>query len=405
MTSVLLRWSKLSPVMCTALIATVLWTPPIALVEAAPYLPTDDRTVLERLPSKPLTAAHREIQALRRSVTENPRDEQAAAALARRYVALARENGDPRHLGHAQAVLAPWWEDAQASPTLLVLRATIKQSLHNFDDALCDLDRALAQQPHQAQAHLTRATILRVQGRYEEAQASCRALSRTTSSSLVMTCLSDLAGLTGRATPSYLLLAQYARTARMSVPERTGMLVVLAEMAARVGRPAEAEGHFQEAVRLGTPDLYLLGAYADFLLDQQRAEDVLRLLSGVIQSDGLLLRAALAQQALASPHTRGLTALLEARFAASRQRGDRLHLREEARFALSLLGQPHTALGLAQANWTVQREPWDARILLESALAAQNAAAAKPVLEWMRTTKIEDATLSSLAERIKRLRS
>jgi hypothetical protein len=51
-------------------------------------------------------------------------------------------------------------------------------------------------------------------------------------------------------------------------------------------------------------------------------------------------------------------------------RGDRVHIREEARFTLHLLNDPKTALKFAEENWQVQKEPADIRILLESALAA-----------------------------------
>ena len=91
---------------------------------------------------------------------------------------------------------------------------------------------------------------------------------------------------------------------------------------------------------------------------------------------------------------------LRARFAASRQRGDSLHQGEEARFLLHLADQPQAALTLAQANWAVQREPRDARILLEAALAAGEPEAARPALDWMAQTGIEDVALTALAQRL-----
>jgi hypothetical protein len=75
------------------------------------------------------------------------------------------------------------------------------------------------------------------------------------------------------------------------------------------------------------------------------------------------------------------------RFEASRLRGDRVHVREEARFTLHLLNDPKKALQLAQENWQVQKEPADARILLESALAAQDAASIETMRDWLKKTK------------------
>ncbi len=77
-----------------------------------------------------------------------------------------------------------------------------------------------------------------------------------------------------------------------------------------------------------------------------------------------------------------------------------MHRREEARFQLALLHQPAPALALARVNWNVQREPADARILLEAALAAGRPAAADPVLAWIRTNSVQDIYLAGLANRL-----
>src|SRR5205823_8415508 len=81
--------------------------------------------------------------------------------------------GDPRFFGQAQAALAPWWKQPDPPPQALLLRATLKQSTHDFMGALTDLDRVLAANPRDGQALLTRATVLTVQGRYAEARADC----------------------------------------------------------------------------------------------------------------------------------------------------------------------------------------------------------------------------------------
>jgi hypothetical protein len=87
---------------------------------------------------------------------------------------------------------------------------------------------------------------------------------------------------------------------------------------------------------------------------------------------------------------------LEDRFAASRLRGDQVHLREEARFTLHLLDAPQEALKLARENWQVQKEPADLRILLEAALAAHDTAAVDLVRDWLRNSRLEDVQLQSL---------
>ncbi len=66
-------------------------------------------------------------------------------------------------------------------------------------------------------------------------------------------------------------------------------------MATRLGLSADAEEHFRAALALEGRDSYLLGAYADFLLDQKRPEEVIEILKGEDPVHDLLLRRALAQ--------------------------------------------------------------------------------------------------------------
>ena len=90
--------------------------------------------------------------------------------------------------------------------------------------------------------------------------------------------------------------------------------------------------------------------------------------------------------------------LLKARFAACAARGEVTHRREEARFTLALLHEPRRALSLAKANWAVQREPADARIVMEAAQGSAEPTACRPVLAWMKNNRIEDVHLALLAK-------
>jgi len=212
--------------------------------------------------------------------------------------------------------------------------------------------------------------------------------------------LSDLAGVTGQSAKSLELLRQVLADSALSGRERIWIATILAETASRTGAMREAEQSFSEAFKVGLKDQYLLSAYADFLLDQGRHRDVVSLLQSETRADGLLLRLTLAEQALKLPTFQKHTAELAARFAAARERGTTVHVREEARFTLALLHDAVRALPLAQANWNVQREPADARILLESALANGNRSAAQPVPDWLNRNHVEDFRLRQLAKQI-----
>jgi predicted Zn-dependent protease len=365
---------------------------------ATPYLPADDRVVLERLPEK-LDPALGELKRMRLALKADPSNLDIALRVARRSIEAARETGDPRFLGQAQAALAPWWAEADPPAAALLLRATVRQSQHDFAGALADLDRLLAARPGDGQALLTRATILTVQGRYADAQRDCARLMRLASGLVTTACLASASSLHGDAAGAYRGLTQALLSAGDAADAREWALTLAAEIAWRRGDATAAEVHFREALALDSRDGYLLGAYADFLLDRNRAREVLTLLAGGTRNDALLLRLALAEKVLPERHSEFAVhrQQLADRFAAARQRGDTLHLREEARFRLDIEDDPSAAVALALANWNVQREPADLRILAATARASGNGEAGRIVTAWLASTRIEDAAVLALA--------
>ncbi len=365
-------------------------------VWATPYIPQDENEVLEQLPST-INSSARELRSLRARLGQDPGNLPLATELTWRYIELGRSESDPRYFGYAQGVLQPWWHKQSPPAEVLLLRATIRQNRHEFALALRDLDQILARNPRDAQAWLTRATIQQVQGDYPAARESCLRLVQLADILVTSTCLGSVMSLSGQAAQGYEGLQRaLASSPTASRDIRLWSLTTLAEIALRLNKMQEAERVYQEAFALRQRDAYLLGSYADFLLDQDRPGEVTKLLEGENRTDGLLLRMALALQRLDPERAQGLIDTLNARFAASRARGENLHQGEEARFTLHLLGQPREAVRLAQRNWALQREPRDARILLEAALQADVPAAAQPVVEMIKNTGLEDPTLTSL---------
>ena len=388
-----------------------LWVPCILLcgipivVRSEPYLPRDGGEVLEKLRAVAFDPATHEIHELRSRLAAEPGNVALACRLARRCIERSRRDADPRFLGRAQSALAPWWNAATPPIEVLVLRATLKQSQHDFTNALADLDVATRIAPRNPQVWLTRATILMVLGQYAQARQACLPLAQLAPGLVALTALANLSSLNGGAeTACGLLQKTLAADVSASVDEKIWALTSLAEAEARLGQMAQAEADFKAALALGQHDPYLLGAYADVLLDQDRAAEVADLLKNETRADALLLRLALAESALAPTPAAfpAHVASLSAQFKAGHLRGDFVHQREEARFVLRLRHQPREALRLAQANWQVQREPADVRILLESALAAEDPTAAQPALDFMRTNHLEAVQLASLAEKINR---
>ena len=360
---------------------------------AVPFIPTDAKAIVETLRERPLDRSDIEFRVLRRQLRLAPASLPVALAVAQTAIEIARRDGDPRYLGYAESALAPWWVAARAPISVQLLKATLLQSVHRFDDALVELRRILESDPRNAQAWLLQASILQVQGRYAEAASSCERLAPLGAGLYGEACLAELGSLTGNAAVGHVRLTKLIVASRASV---NGWLhLVDAELEERQGEFAIAEREFRLALAL-SPDAYTKGAFADFLLDRGRPAEVVPLLVQDKRADPLLLRLTLAYQALGAADLADGRAALTARFAAARLRGDKVHLREEARFELHLLAQADEALGLALANWRVQREPADARILLEAAQAAHQPSAADSVRQFVRQSGLSDQRLAAL---------
>ena len=372
---------------------------------AAPYVPKDDSVVLEHLPVRPSDPVARELKQLRADLAANPRGRATAVRLAERYFALANAEGDPRYVGYAEAALKPWWDLPAPPLDALVMRAILKQYSHDFSGAMHDLAAATREDPENSRAWSWRAAIDMVQADYEAARKDCLALANIESDLYAVGCMAYLDGTTGKAASAYRTLsAALARETDISPGLKVWALTRLAEMSLRMGNAKQAEEHFRAAYFEPINDQFLLAAYADFLLDRGRPDEVIPLLVDWVRSDILLLRLALAEKALKRPKAGEHIEALKSRFDAAALRGDKLHQQEEARFNLYLLENRQKALALAQENWKLQREPRDARVLLEAALAMKDPGAAQGALDWLDRSGHEDPGLRATAQRLRALK-
>ncbi|WFP51932.1 hypothetical protein PL263_07835 [Methylomonas sp. EFPC3] len=370
---------------------------PAAWAEA--YLPADAGQVIETLPAR---GSHwLELRTLRQQVAAAPQALPPVLQLVRRYIELGRAEADPRYFGYAEAALQPWLLRPAADPEVLTLQATLLQNRHDFAPALALLERALAVRPRLAQAWLTRAAILEVQGDYAAAAGSCLPLAKTAAALVGAVCINSVLSLAGQSETAYRQLQQALEHASgAAATDRQWALVTLAEIAERRGDVAAAERHYRQALSAAEADGYLLAAYADFLLDRQRYAEVVDLLADRSRADPFLLRLALAERHLPQRDSNAHTEALQARFAALRLRGDNRHQADEARFRLQLCNEAEAAFALAQANWMIQREPRDARILLEAALAAgKPRTELQPVLDFLAANGMQDSRLQPLIAR------
>lgn len=362
---------------------------PNHLVAATPtYTPTDPARVLAHVPPHDPEEAR-----ARAELAAAPDSAVLAVELARADVRRARALQDPRYLGHAQATLARWWSSAEPSPGVLQVRADVEAELHAYAAARTDLDRLVALRPDDAQAHLTRARVAALTADYAAARDSCAAVARVAPALVAATCVAPLDGLAHPAEAYATLAALVDAHGDADAGLRGWMLATLGELARQRGDDAEAARRFAAALALDADDAGARGELADVELATGHVAEASRLLAGREAVDALLVLRAIAERAAHGADAAKLAVMMRDRIAAEEERGDRTHLREDARFVLAIEDDAAGAVEIARTSWVTQKALADARVLAEAAAAAHDAEAAAPVRAWRLANHVVDAQL------------
>jgi hypothetical protein len=349
-------------------------------VSAETIIPTHDAQVIERLPGVGRAGKNA--------------DPSAALREARALLDEARREGDPRQAGRALARLARWQSDPRAPADVVLLLANTEQYLHQFDRATARLQALVTREPGQAQAWLMLATLHRVQGRYAESDAACRAIVQLRAQPHGDACTAENLALKGEFDSARRQLQ--ALIGQAGEPgTRAWLWTTLAELEQRAGRAAASDSAWKKSLA-AQRDSYAAIAYADFLLDQTRPREAWALLQAEQRSDAALLRLAIAARRAGLPEAAPLVAVLRERFALADQRtGPSGHERERALMALEIERDPAAALRAARANVERQREPLDLLLLARCAAAAGDASAANEVRALARQMGLRDLRLAS----------
>jgi tetratricopeptide (TPR) repeat protein len=355
---------KLAPLLTAVLLGAAT---SLAWGAATAVPPGPDTQVVDVLPQVTTLRPTPRTTALA-SAKKTPPEPAQASQLARAAIDTARRTGDARYWGRAQTALGGWWDHPQAPAELMVLQATVQQGQHAFDAAQVRLRQALQGAPENPQAWLTLATLLRLEGRYREAGVACERVSSAGAALYGRACLTEVKSLQG----ADIGKAWSALLAQATQPDAQAWLLSLwGEHLERQARPTDALKRYQQSLAL-QPDLYTALAQADLLLRQRSAREALTTLAASPDTDAVLLRRAQAQRLLNEPDWRGLLNDVQARQQALERRGEDLtpHAREVALAALWLQDDPALAQRWAARNLTLQQEPIDYWVALESARRA-----------------------------------
>ena len=354
---------------------------------AAPWRPTDDALVLAEVQARGVNPA---LESAERDYRARPDDVAIVESLVREQLATGRRLSDPRYFGQAEAVLARARSLPQRPPALDIAWADILQHRHDYEASRRVLDGVLSAVPREAQARLMRAQMNLAQGRFADARRDCTAL--LTVGAVGRVCLAQAMAMTGDLDRGYALALRDA-TAGGNAATRSWILTALADMAARRGDP-DSQQWLEKALLADPDDQYARLALADALIDRGELSAAARTAGAGPRSDAALLRLAIV--AGASGGGDAPARELEARYREATARGELIHLRDLARFRLEVLHDAQGALEAARRNFASQKERWDARLLLEAALAVRDRGAVAEYRTWQRATGYQDRRLATL---------
>jgi tetratricopeptide (TPR) repeat protein len=349
---------------------------------AAPRVPASPQEVVAILPERPFAAA---VPGAALSLSDSLQQ-------AEQLLALAHQSGDPRYLGYAEAQLSHWLTQPAVPDEALLMRARIRQFNHQFGAAMIDLAQVLQHQPGHPEALLLQSSIYLVRADYALARQSCQRLRNFSTLSLALICEAQVDAVNGHGPQAETTMTRLLPlVASLEPGQQSWFYLALGDLYVRQNKLAQAENYYR---RLDTNSPAALTALADVLLQQKRYPEVRKLLLNSQQHDGLLLRLALAEQAMNTAQAKVLTQTLAQRFAALRLRGDNSHLREEAMFSFYLQHDAAKALRLASANWQQQREPQDAEIYWQVARASGSASDLAILQQWLKQSGLQDQQLT-----------
>lgn len=326
------------------------------------YQPSDDKALIFRISASPTS-----LNAISSGTPQEHLDSVEQALIS------FRNTANPRFLGDAERELALIPVDDR-DVIFYFFRASLRQSLHMFDEAVADLNTISDLKGDTIESLMMRFTINFVTGNYAAADDACIAIQQFENSLYAASCKQQLRALDDPQIAYRDLKHAMAEFGVFS--DRRALLWAsgtLADIAERAGRD-DAIALWRLALQLNRDDLYARARLAGVLLANGDYQQVIPLTENYLSVDALAVCRAIAQKQLGGGVA--LRSILRERFDEALWRGEILHKRAYAQFLLDIEQNPQAALDMAEQNWAHQRE-WPDALILQRARDAFNGGAAK----------------------------
>lgn len=340
------------------------------------YRPSNSSSVVLTLANNDVESA---LARLRAASENSPNDAERLVEYIRKLMSAGAATGNERYYGFAEAALerAP----QSIAQQLQLLRAQLLQHRHAFKESESVLTRLIELEPRNADALLMRAQVRMHLHDPAAAMRDCAKLQLTTDLLTSATCSAQartaLNGDQAEAQRAYSLLTLLLKSEGGPNSTRSWSAGVAAELAARLGHTDDATTWFRTAYELDGGNHFARLSYADWLLELGKRADAAAVAStGTSSADKLRL-------VLANGRRDSADALqLQLSWREAAERGERTHLRDQARFELTVLQDPVRAHATALDNFQDQREIEDALLLASTSFSRHDRRTLELVKAW-----------------------
>ncbi len=335
-----------------------------------------------------------------------PQDINPALAYARAVFTLGLTEGDLRWFGSAKAALGPWWQATDLPAEGYFLRGLIQQGFHDFKAGLIDIDRAIALEPRRAEFWSWRFALHLLQADLVSARQDTEEIARLFGKEEADVYRAVLLYRTGQPVPAVQTLMRAIRSPNYQDGSSQDWLGFHLGEAHRVaGQPTQALAVWEGRLK-ASPRSHLLRLSLADLLNQQgqyrQAKAVAMNQSDMGSlTDALLMQALVASRGLKDADEPRLASQMDARLRAQALRQEALIERPKLIYQIAYGRDLAAGLSLSIENWQLQKEPPDAVLFAQAALALGQAQAAAPVVEWAEKSGYTDPQLGPLLRQLR----
>lgn len=336
----------------------------------------------------------------------NPEDLQIALAYAREVFNLGSSEGDLRWYGSAKAALKPWWQATDLPADGFFMRGLVKQGFHEFEGGLRDINQAIALDPKHAEYWSWRFSLHLMQANMDAAKQDVHEMQKLFGSEEANIYQAVLLYRTGQPLPALKLLDEsIGFSGHQDAASQIWIGFHLGE-ANRVANQPDKTLTLWRRLLQAYPQSHLLRLSLADLLNQKKkykeakAVATSNSLMTSNLTDALLMQALIASRGLNLPDEAALASQMAARLQTQSLRQESLIERPRLIYQIAYGRDLASGLALSIDNWRLQKEPSDAVLFLQAALALNQVNAAEPVVRWAASTKYIDPQLSPLIDTI-----